>query len=911
MALNSLGMGFVFTAKDLATGVIKKVRNEYINTFQTAQQGAAAWRKVTGSMAAGSAAVGAGMLAIVGGGALANVAGEFEQTIAAVAQITDATAGQLTQLHDAAIDAALSTQFSPLEAALGLQELGSAGLNATGAMNALTPVLQLAASSLGQISVPESAEAVVSVLNSFGIAAKDANVVVDQLVQSANKSNLQFRDMRIALANSAAAAVKANQSFETTLSLLGAVRNTGKDASSAATSVREALNRLSMPIAQKHLTNLIGEDGWIDKQKGQIKDFAEIFKAVDKQLSKMGPGEHAKKMETLYRIYGTRGDSLYNAIKNFRYEVVNNMGQVEKVLTGVEGWELFRKQHSAEAASGAAERYMDKLLDTFKGQKDLLRGVMQTFAVGIGEMFAKAWKPVVKFLVQSLKILAEYIAKMPDGMKKFFGWLLTLVPLTMIFAGAMTMLVAIIPVIKAGFAALGISLGAFVSALWPILLGLAAVALIAVVVYTAFKKNFGGVQELFAGLVERISLGWQALSQMFDKGFVDGDVAEKLLAGDSGFLTYVITIYNALQRIGHFFQNVWKGMMEYIEGDGAGAFKPVVTALGEMWQAVTASFDAVKDLLNALSPGGIGSVAQGIGKWLGQVFSFVATSVAWLFSILSGLWQGIAGGFIAFVLPALTGLWDSLMKLGAAVGELFENLGLYSSGGGAGFMDFLKAIAAGIGVIVMFMVGLTVRIISGIVAVTTAIIQIVGEVARVIGGVIDIVVGLIQMIFGLFTGNTEMMGTGFRNMIMGFTKVVLGFVGILLQALGLISDAFTGLVNLGIKALNLLPGADLAEIEHDGQGWATKTIDGLEKSIDANLNIGKSATAAAQASTPGVEATSAFGSMMSEQAPVNVSVNANLTTTLDGKEIHTAVEQISSDEEHELRGGNLSFAVGY
>ena len=52
------------------------------------------------------------------------------------------------QLHDAAIDAGIATQFSPTEATVGLKELAQAGFNAQESMKLLIPVLDLAGGSL-------------------------------------------------------------------------------------------------------------------------------------------------------------------------------------------------------------------------------------------------------------------------------------------------------------------------------------------------------------------------------------------------------------------------------------------------------------------------------------------------------------------------------------------------------------------------------------------------------------------------------------------------------------------------------------------------------------------------------------------------------------------------------------------
>ncbi|MGN6108839.1 MAG: phage tail tape measure protein, partial [Kofleriaceae bacterium] len=131
MGLNSLGLGFVFTARDLASGKLEALERRFASLDDRVTGGT---QRITGSFRAlgmGLASLTAGAVVAASAFMLADAAGKFEQSVAAVGAVAGATASELGALKDAAIDAGLATQFSPTEATLGLRELAQAGFSAS------------------------------------------------------------------------------------------------------------------------------------------------------------------------------------------------------------------------------------------------------------------------------------------------------------------------------------------------------------------------------------------------------------------------------------------------------------------------------------------------------------------------------------------------------------------------------------------------------------------------------------------------------------------------------------------------------------------------------------------------------------------------------------------------------------
>lgn len=178
----SMGLGFVFTARDLASARLQTLRER--NFMSLDQRVGLGTEKITSSFrdwGVGLSVMTVGAAMVGGAFALADKAAQFEQAIAAVGAVSGATRDEkYGQLREAAIDAGIATQFSPTEATVGLKELAQAGFNAQESMKLLIPVLDLAGGSLGELAPAQAAGLASQALKAFGISADEAGLAVDQ-----------------------------------------------------------------------------------------------------------------------------------------------------------------------------------------------------------------------------------------------------------------------------------------------------------------------------------------------------------------------------------------------------------------------------------------------------------------------------------------------------------------------------------------------------------------------------------------------------------------------------------------------------------------------------------------------------------------------------------------------------------
>lgn len=549
--MNKLGMGIVISARDLASKTLARLGNNF--SALTAKMHSAARRQSAAlrSIAIGTSVGLAGRGMLRGLREATDYAGKFEQGLAGVGAVTKATAAEMGQLRNAAIEAGIETQFSPKEAQEGLLNLATAGQTAQESVQTLIPVLDLAAGSLGQLSTEDAAAAVVGTLKSYDKEAKDATAVTDQLLRITQLSNFQARDFAAGLAKAGAAAGVFNQPLEDTLIILGQMRNANIDASSASTAYREATRRLGADQGAQ----LVAESRGInifDKKTGKMKEVSQILLEMDEKTRKLSERERQR---VVVQSLGARGLLAFNAVAKATYRVMEN-----GTLVTYRGREAIAKMGEAmKSSAGTAKQFKDALLDTYEGQKTLLQGTLQTWAVVVGEPLAKLSKPIVRFVVDVLnRLLRAFndlsmpVKQIITGVAAFGATLVTIIGTILVVKGVMTLL-------GLSFGGILLSLGQLVVIAPALALLFGGLGTAAYAAYKAFSKNSSGMAVSWADAARQIGLAWRGVvaivsgESLADAMGADLDKAEnrgvfRFLKGFAVFFTRMKAFWGGLKR---------------------------------------------------------------------------------------------------------------------------------------------------------------------------------------------------------------------------------------------------------------------------------------------------------------------------------------------------------------------------
>ena len=177
-----------------------------------------------------------------GGAAVANafnVIKDFEQATANLAAVTGKTTKEIQALTDNSKELGAITAFTASEVS-GLQtELAKLGFREADILKLTKPILNLAQATGSDLA--NAAALAGSVVQSFGLEAKDTVKVVDIMTKSFTASALDIRKFEVGIRQVAPVAKNANVELSEVTAMLGVLANNGVRAESAGVGLRNVL----------------------------------------------------------------------------------------------------------------------------------------------------------------------------------------------------------------------------------------------------------------------------------------------------------------------------------------------------------------------------------------------------------------------------------------------------------------------------------------------------------------------------------------------------------------------------------------------------------------------------------------------------------------------------------------------
>ncbi|RKH35671.1 phage tail tape measure protein [Corallococcus praedator] len=867
--LNNLGLGFVFTARDLASGVFTQLEVNFTRLDKRVGLGTAriegAFQRLGIAMAlftAGAVTIGASL-------SLANAAGEFEQAVAGVAAVSGASAEELRQLRDAALEASLSTQFTPTESVLGLRELTQAGFTAAEAMKLLEPVLDLAGGSLGELTPQGAAGLASQAMKAFGISTDKASLSVDQMLQAVNVFALSANELPLALGTAARGAQALNQELPETLIALGLVKNVVPGVERASTAVAVAMERMADPEVQQRLR---GVGVAVTDAGGNFLSFLGILDKLSPALSRM---TEAQRSAFLLKTFGREALGGVNAILTQLTDGVRK--QTGEVVRGAAALEYLRDEFTN--AGGTAEKFRQQMLDTYEGQKKLLAGRMTALAIVLGGPFDEVLKPLVALVADAVNQVLGVFQALPGPVKRVLAAFTLAAGSVIALVGAVISGQVSLALMVVGLKVLGLTLGGLLATVLPavgavVLLGVAVAGLA-----YAFRHNLGGLGDFARRVQEQVTLAFRGLVQLFEDGGFSGAVREELgRAENAGLKDFLINLYLWGHRIHSFFSGLADGFSAGLEAarPTLDAFQATLQRVGEAMGFLSERDDAATAAAKFAAFGDAGAT---VGRALARVFDFVV--------------MGMTAG--AEVAEGLAGQWH-YMKAGVDVllGSL-AHLGRVLGGALSGLFGTTSAVQQGtsgwtlMGEALGFAIGNITTVIGVLVSAVSLVVSVVGGILNAalaaFSGIIDVFWGVVLTLSGALTGNWAEAWTGLKLIVFGvvdaISGVLLELVGTILGVVDAVASLFgkdTGLQqSLRTARLSLHRDLSVAFGLKDSTGTAAGPVTSVDSSSSVEWPLESSsmpAVAALQASLPQAEVLSSQPDAP-PAAPVLVSVQVD------------------------------------
>ena len=190
---------------------------------------------------------------------------QFDKSLQNLQAIIEATNGQMTTLKGTIIDVSQGTKFSAIQVSQAAEILGQAGFTVDQINESLKGVVLLATATGSTLE--QSVDVASSAVSVFNLRAEDMTHVANVMTGAINLTKLTMDKLATGLQYAGNIASEAGLSFEETVSVLGAMANSGiRSGSILGTGFRQLLTELIAPT---------------DKFKKSLKDVGLTFGDVD------------------------------------------------------------------------------------------------------------------------------------------------------------------------------------------------------------------------------------------------------------------------------------------------------------------------------------------------------------------------------------------------------------------------------------------------------------------------------------------------------------------------------------------------------------------------------------------------------------------------------------------------------
>ena len=510
---------------------------------------------------------------------------EFDDSMNRAAILTKAQGDQLTALTEKAKEMGRTTKFTATQAAEAYQYMGLAGWDSQQAIDGLEGIMNLAAASGEDLA--SVTDIVTDALTAMGLKASDSAHFADVLTAATLNSNTTIGMLGEAFKYAAPTAGAMHYSIEDLTLALGLMANAGIKGAQAGTSLRTAIQRMTVAPGQvavemeKLGLSVYNADRSAKPLSQLLEELRGKFRGLDDQT----------KLTAESIILGARAMTGIGAI----------------IETSEEDYNRFKKV--LEDAEGTARRVADKMLESFTGRLTLLQSAISGFKM----QFAQDVLPFLSGVVNKMIDFVNSVSKLEGGTRKavlaFIAFGAAIGPLVASFGGVIALLGSAI--VSVGFlvssigtlsAAVGISAAAFTGWGAAILAGIAAIGGVIATFIAAFADLMINNEEFYNDFMSIINDIRKTLSEF--KAEIVGTF-EEMGAGNLSFTEALsmawIAVKNLIAPILLWLAESVKNTINYITSIAKG-FTEILNGLalifqGNFKEGLSKFFTGIGDLI--------------------------------------------------------------------------------------------------------------------------------------------------------------------------------------------------------------------------------------------------------------------------------------------------------------------------
>ncbi len=324
------------------------------------------------------------------GAAAVKVAADFEKGMSNVQSVCGASGKQMDNLAEKAKEMGRKTKFSATEATEAFKYMAMAGWNTKQMKAGIEGVMYLAGATGEDLA--STSDIVTDALTAFGMKANETNRFVNVLAQAANRSNTDVGKMGETFKYVAPVAGALGYNIEDTSVAIGLMANNGIKASSAGTSLRSWMSRMSAPSKETagameklgiSMTDSSGKMKSLDTLMRETRDsFSGLTKAQKSQYASILAGKNG--MSGLLAIVNS-SDSDFNKLT----KAINN-------------------------SDGACKKMYKTAQNNLVGQLTTLKSKVESIGIAFGERMTPYVKKVTEWVGKAADKFAALSTKQQD-----------------------------------------------------------------------------------------------------------------------------------------------------------------------------------------------------------------------------------------------------------------------------------------------------------------------------------------------------------------------------------------------------------------------------------------------------------------------------------------------------------------
>lgn len=733
MALNAMGLGMLFTAKDLASGVMAQVRGGFAKTHDEAKAFQEATAGAFGAFGKGMALVGAGLAGFMGIHAATQAAAKFETAVAKVGTIADEVEFPLRKIEEIgfamgrAYGGELETQLAALYSAVGSG--ASTAAEATSVMHAAN---QLAIG--GIASVDMSMQALMGTLNAYGMDIRRAEEVSDSFFAAVKLggSDLVVGTLGEALGRVSPTAAALGVNLDELTGAIARMTQVGIKTAESVTGFKAILDTIIKPSGEA-----VAEAGRLGiklnqhaiKAAGGFENFVKAIVANPK-FNK----------DTIKKLFGASTEAM-NAM----------------IALSAEGGSKFSAVMAEMGAKGGSARTaFERLADTTEHLEKVRATALQEALVKVG----KAVQPMEKAFLRFQTRVIQGFNELDPRVRDFIVRAATVASSVMVVVGAVMALRGAWMVAGVAMKMFGVSAGGgIMAALGPALLTVAALAAAGYALQVAWVENAGGFRDAVEGAFADVKLAFDALMQLFLQGGFSGAVREAFMSGESeGIFGFAIRVYLAVERIREFLNSMLDSFYEVVDQS-----ESTFVRLTDAFAGVGRAISAVWGQLTSGEAGKVFDSFASAGRKAGAVIGTVFMTILDVVTIVVSLVEGLLKGALSSVVSLVGEVFDALGDLFNVLGEIAGALGLLDDSTDTS-RSFWVTLGETIGNVVGFAANLVKSLVRTVGGVLSAVFQVLGGLVQMFtgdfqAGLSRVLYGIISLISGVVLGAVELLAT--------------------------------------------------------------------------------------------------------------------------------------------------------